>query len=48
MDYRVWIGIFFIFVFAVCLLACSGLMDRPRNVVLCTTLTVLALGLRVW
>ena len=48
MDYRVWIGIFFIFVFAICLQAFSGMMDRPRNIVLCTTLTVLTLGIRVW
>ncbi len=48
MDYRVWLGIFIIFVFAICLLAFSGCMSRPRNIVLCTTLTVLALGIRVW
>ncbi len=48
MDYRVWIICFFIFVATICLLAASGLMYRPKNIVLCTTLTVLALGLRVW
>lgn len=48
MDYRAWIGIFIIFVFAICLLAGSGLMYRPRNIVLCTTLTALALGLRMF
>ncbi len=48
MDYRVWIICFFIFVATICLLAVSGLMSRPRNIVLCTTLTVLTLGLRMW
>lgn len=48
MDYRVWIICFFIFVCTICLLAVSGLMNKPRNIVLCTTLTVLALGLRMW
>lgn len=48
MDYRVWFGLFLIFVFAICLLAFSGCMYRPRNIVLCTTLTVLALGLRAY
>ena len=48
MDYRVWIICLFIFVATICLLAVSGLMSRPRNIVLCTTLTVLTLGLRMW
>lgn len=48
MDYRVWIGLFLIFVCAICLLAFSGCMYRPRNIVLCTTLAVLALGLRAY
>ena len=48
MDFRVWFGIFLLFVAAICLLAFSGCMYRPRNIILCTTLTVLALGIRVW